>query len=46
MEKELSRVTKLEELDLNKRVKTKTQEYVSQYMNKFKSGYCRNNDQV
>lgn len=46
MEKEMSRVTKLEELDLNKRVKIKTQEYVSQYMNKFKGGYSRKSDQV
>ena len=44
MEKELSRVTKLEELDLNKRIKIKAQEYITQYMNKFKSGYSRKND--
>jgi hypothetical protein len=46
MEKELSRVTKLEELDLNKRVKMKTEEYINQYMNKFKNGYSRKNDVV
>ncbi len=46
LEKELSRVTKLEELDLNKRVKIKTEEYINQYMNKFKNGYSRKNDVV
>ena len=46
IEKELSRVTKLEELDLNKRIKIKTQEYITHYMNKFKSGYSRKNDSV
>ena len=41
MEKEMSRATKLEELDLNKRIRIKTEEYVSKYMAKFTAGYVR-----
>lgn len=44
MEKEMSRATKLEELDLDKRIKVKTQDYVTRYMQKFHGIYSRNLD--
>jgi hypothetical protein len=44
MEKELSRTTKFEELDLNKRVKIKSQEFVENYMARFNGDYSRKMD--
>lgn len=46
IEKELSRATRLEELDLDNRVKAKSKEYISSYMAKFDTvaGYCRKQD--
>ena len=44
LEKEISRTTKLEELDLDKRIKIKAQEFVSKYMVKFEGDYSRNLD--
>ena len=41
MEKELSRTGRIEELEMNKRVRAKTQEYVSRFMSGFPDGYCR-----
>ena len=48
LEKEISRATKLEELELSKRVKIKTEEYIRNYMNniKFKIGYSRKVDTI
>lgn len=44
MEKEMSRATKLEELELDKRIKLKTHEYISRYMQKFSGDYSRTLD--
>jgi predicted metal-dependent hydrolase len=44
MEIELNRSTKLDELNLNKRVKVKAQQYVSKYMNRFENEYSRKTD--
>lgn len=44
MEKEISRATNLEELDLDKRIKLKAKDYICKYMQKFRDGYSRNFD--
>jgi len=45
IEKEMSKTSKLEELELDKRVKMKSAEYVKNYMAKFNiSGYSRKQD--
>jgi hypothetical protein len=45
LEKEISRVTKLEALEIDNRIKIKSQEYITTYMSKFNtSGYCRKQD--
>lgn len=44
LEKEISRTTKLEELDLDKRIKSKAHEFVSKYMLKFEGPYSRSMD--
>jgi histone-lysine N-methyltransferase SETD2 len=44
MEKEMSRATKIEELDLNKRIKMKTQEFITRYMQRFNGNYSRKTD--
>ena len=44
IEKEMSRTTIMEELELSKRVKVKTQEYISKYMSVFANGYSRKAD--
>uniref|UniRef100_A0A4Y6EZ29 [histone H3]-lysine(36) N-trimethyltransferase n=1 Tax=Brachionus koreanus TaxID=1199090 RepID=A0A4Y6EZ29_9BILA len=44
MEKEISRATNLEELDLDKRIKLKAKDYICKYMQKFRDGYSKNAD--
>ncbi|CAF0709874.1 unnamed protein product [Brachionus calyciflorus] len=44
MEKEISRTTNLEGLDLDKRIKLKAQDYVWKYMQRFRDGYLRSMD--
>ena len=44
MEKEMSRATKIEELDLNKRIKMKAQEFITRYMQRFNGNYSRKTD--
>lgn len=46
MEKEISRATNLEELDLDKRIKLKAKDYICKYMQKFKDGYSKSLDDI
>jgi hypothetical protein len=45
MDKELSRTTKFDDLDLDKRVRVKTEEYVKRYMARFGREYSRKTDE-
>lgn len=46
MEKEISRTTNLEELDLDKRIKLKAKDYICKYMQKFRDGYSKSFDDI